>query len=87
MSGFDRVRRGNYFGGEVKNGKAPDKDEVTCEMIKCGSDRVIDWIWRLYNMVFEIGFVLEDRRSSVIVPLCKGKERRQNVAIIKTLAC
>ena len=31
------------------------------------------WIWRLCNMAFESGVVLEDWRSAVIVPLHKGK--------------
>ena len=53
MCGFDGVLRGNYFGGEpirrteveVRVGKFKNgKDEVTGEMIKSGSDRVVDWI-------------------------------------------
>ena len=46
------------------------------EMIKSGDDRVVDWIWRLYNMVFESSVVLEDWRSVVIVKLYKGKGER-----------
>ena len=47
MYGFDGIRRGNYFGGELtgrvevevkvrklRNGKAAGKDEITGEMIK-----------------------------------------------------
>ena len=47
MCGYDWIRRGNYFGGELikkieveekvkklKNGKAAGKDEVTEEMVK-----------------------------------------------------
>ena len=29
-------------------------------MIKGGGDRVVDWIWKLYNMAFENDIVLED---------------------------
>ena len=57
--------------GKVKNGK----DEITGKMIK-GGDRVVDWIWRLYNMAFESGGVSEDWRSAVIVPLYRGKGER-----------
>ena len=39
--------------GKFKNGKAAGKDEITGEMIKSGSDWVVDWIWRLSNMAFE----------------------------------
>ena len=42
-------------------------------MIKCGGDRVVDWIWRLCNMAFESGVAPGDWRSAVIVPLYKGK--------------
>ena len=57
MCGFDGIRGGKYFGGEpigrvevevrvgkLKNGMANGKDENTGEMIKGGSDRVMDWI-------------------------------------------
>ena len=79
-------RRGNYFGGEpirrtevevrlgkLKNGNAGGKDEVTGEMMKGGSNKVVDWLWRLCNMAFESGVVPEDWRSAMIVPLYKGK--------------
>ena len=59
--------------GKLKNGKASGKDEITREMIKGGDDRVVDWIYRLYNMTFENGVVPEGLRSAVIVPLYKGK--------------
>ena len=72
MCGYDGVRRGNYFEGEpirkteveekVKSGKAASKDEVTEEMVKGGSDVVVNWIWKLCNMVFERSVVPEDFR-------------------------
>ena len=46
--------------GELKNGKAAVKDEITGEMIKDGGDGVVDCIWRLCNMAFENGVVPED---------------------------
>ena len=48
---------------------------------------VADWIWKLCNMAFESGAVLEDWRSAVIVPLYMCKGERANVAIIEVLAC
>ena len=66
MCGFDGIRRGNYCLGEpigraefevrtgnLKNGKVAGKDAITGEMIKGGNDRVVDWIWRLFNMAFK----------------------------------
>ena len=42
-------------------------------MVKGGSDKVVDWIWKLRNMAFESDVVPEDLRSAAIVPLSKGK--------------
>ena len=50
--------------GKLKNRKATGKDEITGEIIEGGSDRVVDWIWRLSNMDFESGVVPEDWRSA-----------------------
>ena len=89
MCSFDGVQRGNYFReepirrmevevrvGRLKNGKVEGKNEVTGEIIKGGSNKVVDWIWRLCNMAFESGVVPEDWRSAVIIPLYKGKGER-----------
>ena len=38
------------------------------EIIKGGGDRVVDWIWRLYNMTYKSGVMPE--------PLYKGKGER-----------
>ena len=46
--------------GKLKNGKAVGKDEIIGEMIKGGSNRVMDWIWKLCSMAFESGVVSED---------------------------
>ena len=45
-------------------------------MIKGGGDILVDWIWRLYNIVFERGVVPEHWRSAVVVPLLKSKLER-----------
>ena len=62
--------------GKLKNRKATCKDEMTGGMIKRGDDRMVNWILKLCNMVFESGIVPEDRRSAVIVPLYKSKGER-----------
>ena len=62
MCGFDDVQRGNYFGGEpirtevevrVRNHKN-GKDEFMGEMIKSGSEMVVDWIWRICNIALRV---------------------------------
>ena len=73
MCGFDGIQRGNYFRGDpteraevevrvskLNNIEAVGKDAITGKMIKGGSDRVVDWIWRLHNMGFESSVVSED---------------------------
>ena len=37
---------------------------------------MVEWIWKLCNMAFESGVVLEDWRSAGIIPLYKGKGER-----------
>ena len=37
-----------------KNDKAVTKDEVPGEIIKREGELVIDWIWKLCNMVIEV---------------------------------
>ena len=73
--------------GKLKNRNAAGKDEITGVIIKGGSDRVVEWIWRLCNIDFESGVVPENWRSTVIVPLYKVDEREINVRIIEVLAC
>ena len=74
--------------GKLENGKAIGKDEITREMIKGGGNRVVDWIWKLCNMAFENGAVLEDWRSAVIIPLYKGKLLNSIKSMyINSLAC
>ena len=100
MYGFDGIRRRNYFGGEpigraevevregkLKNGKAAGGNKITGEMMKGGGNKMVDWIWRLCNMSFVSGDLLEDWRSVVIVPLHKGKGERRKVKTIKVLVC
>ena len=62
--------------GKLKNGKIAGKDEIKGEMIIGGGDMVVNWIWRPCNMAFESGFVPENWRSAVTVPLYKGKGER-----------
>ena len=89
MCGFDGVRRGNYFEkepirrtevevrvGKLKNRNTAGEDEITGEMIKGGGDMVVDWIWRVCNVVYESGVAPEEWRCAVIVQLYNGKRER-----------
>ena len=77
-----RMKRVKKF----KNGKAAAKDEVTGELVKGGSDVVVDSIWKLCNMTFESGDVPKDLRFSVIVPLHKGKGERTECKTYRSIS-
>ena len=53
--------------GILKSGKAVGKDEVTGNIIKGEGDMVVDWVWRLCSMAFEMTAVPEAWRSAVII--------------------
>ena len=59
--------------GKFKNGEAASKDEATGEMIKGRSERVMEWIWSVFNIAFESGVLPEDWRSAMNISLYKGK--------------
>ena len=59
--------------GNLKNGKAAGKNEITGEILQGGDDMVVDWIWSMCSMVVESGVDSEDWISAVIVTLYKGK--------------
>ena len=44
--------------------------------MKCGGERVVDWIWRLCNMAFESHVVPEDWRSCCDHSTVQGKGER-----------
>ena len=63
--------------GKLKSEKPAGMNEVTGELVKVGGDMVVDWIWRLCSMSFEIDVVPEDWRSPVMILLYEGKRERR----------
>ena len=61
-------------------------NEVTGEFAKGGGDMVVDWIWRLCNMTFEIEIVPEDWRCAVIVLLYDSKRERSDCKNYKDIS-
>ena len=57
----------------MKSGKAPRLDGFPVEGLKKGGMAVLEWLVRLLNLSFYMGFVPMDWRGACIVPLCKGK--------------
>ncbi len=62
---------------KLKLGKAPGSDGITAEMLKYGGEIVVDWMMWICNLEWEESKVPEDCRKAVIVPLYKGKGKRE----------
>ncbi len=58
---------------KVKMGKAAGIDGVCGEMLKCGSEIVMEWIWRMCSLPWEMESVPEDWKVRIIVPFYKVK--------------
>ena len=58
---------------EMKSCKAPVLDGFPVECLKKGGMAVSEWVVRLLNVSFDMGFVPMDWRGACIVPLYKGK--------------
>ena len=61
-------------------------ERLQLRMIKGGGDRVVDWIWRLCNMVFESGVVPDDWRSATIFLRYKGKREKTECKNYKSIS-
>ncbi len=46
------------------------------EILKCGTEIVIEWMRRMCSLAWERGSVPEDWKTEIIVPLYKGKMER-----------
>ena len=42
----------NVIEGKIRNIKDGSKDEVAGKVVKGGGEIMIDWIWKLCNMIF-----------------------------------
>ena len=57
------------------------------ECLKKGGMAVLEWLVRLLNLSFKMGFVPMGWRGAGIVPLYKGKVTNVNVATLEVLVC
>ncbi len=62
---------------KLKLGKAPGSDGITAEMLKYGREIVVDWMLWLCNLAWKQSKVPEDWRKAIIVPIYKGKGKRE----------
>ncbi len=62
---------------KLKLGKAPGSDGITAEKLKYGGEIVVDWMMWICSLVWEQNKVPEDWRKAIILPLYKGKGKRE----------
>ncbi len=62
---------------KLKLGKAPGSDGITAEMLNYGGEIVVDWIVWMCNLVWEQSKVPKDWRKAIIIPVYKGKGKRE----------
>ncbi len=62
---------------KLKFCKASGPDDITAEILKCGGEIVIDWMVWICNLAWEQSRVPEAWSKAIIVPLYKGKGKRE----------
>ena len=72
---------------EMKSSKAPGLDGFPVECLKKGGMAVLEWLVRLLNISFDMGFVPMDWRGACIVLCTKGRVTNENVATREVLVC
>ena len=77
-NGHESIRREEVLSAvkKLNNGKFAGVDGIGSELLKYGGDVVVDWVWKLCSMCWDLGVVPEDWKGAVIVPLYKGKGMR-----------
>ena len=58
---------------EMKRHKAPGLSGLVTEMIQATGEIGTQWILHLCNGIAKEGSIPEDWKSSVVLPICKGK--------------
>ena len=58
---------------ELKCGKSSGEDGITAEMLKAGGRVVVEWMMRICFVCMSVGRVPEEWRTSIVVPIYKGK--------------
>ena len=70
----EEIRRGV---GKLKKGKAEGVCGISGELLKAGGEVVIEWLFKIYNMVWRTGVAPEDWQRAIIVPIHKKSSRRK----------
>jgi len=65
---------------KMKTHKAPGLSGLVAEMIQATGDTGTQWLLDLYNGIVKEGCIPEDWKSSVVLPICKGKGDPMEIA-------
>ena len=71
--------------GELPKGKACGEDNIPIELLQCMEEEGIETITRLINMIYKSGYIPEDFRKSIFVPLPKVA-KAQDCSDYRTIA-
>src|SRR6188508_2096071 len=71
--------------GELPKGKACGEDNIPIELLQCMEEDGIETVTRLINMIYKSGYIPEDFRKSIFVPLPKVT-KAQDCSDYRTIA-
>ena len=55
----------------LKTNKSPGMDRITAEMMKAGSETIVQWVCGICNQIWESGIVHVDREDGIVVCIPK----------------
>ena len=70
---------------ELPKGKACGEDNIPIELLQCMEEEGIETVTRLINMIYKSGYIPEDFRKSIFVPLPKVT-KAQDCSDYRTIA-
>nr|XP_016484574.1 PREDICTED: uncharacterized protein LOC107805102 [Nicotiana tabacum] len=75
-----RIRVGEVVGAmrRMSRGRATGPDEIPVEFWKSAGKEGVEWLARLFNIIFRTKKMLEEWRQSMMIPLYKNKGNVQN---------
>jgi len=71
----------------MKRHKAPGLSGLVAEMIQATGDIGIQWILDLCNVIVKEGSIPEDWKSSVVLPIYKGKGDTEFSSRLRLMTC
>ena len=63
--------------GKLKKGKAEGICGISGELLNAGGEIVIEWLYKIYNIVCRTGVAPVDWQRAIIVPIHKKSSQRK----------